>query len=58
MFSLDENMKACTKIFQDYDILGFISKCYDFLHLSSYECAWGILKKCCGIEVLWYLNFK
>lgn len=27
------------KIFQDYDILGFISDCYDILHLNSYDCA-------------------
>ena len=31
--------EACAKIFHDYDILEFISKCYDFLHLSSYKCA-------------------
>lgn len=29
----------CAKIFQNNDVFGFISKCYDFLHLSSYECA-------------------
>lgn len=29
----------CAKIFQDYDVFGFISDCYDFLHLNSYECA-------------------
>lgn len=29
----------CAAIFKQYDILGFISKCYDMLHLSSYECA-------------------
>ena len=31
--------QACTKLFQDYDILGFISECYELLHVSSYECA-------------------
>ena len=31
--------EACTKIFQDNDVFGFIARCYDFLHLSSYECA-------------------
>ena len=30
---------ACTKLFQEQDIFGFIARCYDFLHLSSYECA-------------------
>lgn len=29
----------CTEIFKRYDVLGFISKCYDSLHLSSYQCA-------------------
>ena len=31
--------EACAKIFQDNHVLDFISKCYDILHLSSYECA-------------------
>lgn len=31
--------KECTEIFKKYDIYGFISECYDILHLSSYECA-------------------
>jgi len=26
-------------IFKQYNILGFISNCYDSLHLSSYQCA-------------------
>ena len=25
----------CAKLFQKYDILGFISECYDILHLNS-----------------------
>lgn len=31
--------KDCAKLFRDYDILGFISKCYELLHVSSYSCA-------------------
>ena len=27
----------CTKLFKKYDILGFISECYELLHVSSYE---------------------
>ena len=29
----------CAAIFKQYDILGFIERCYDILHFSSYECA-------------------
>lgn len=29
----------CSRLFKEYDILGFISECYDILHVSSYECA-------------------
>lgn len=29
----------CARLFQKYDVLGFISECYDLLHLSSYQCA-------------------
>lgn len=29
----------CATIFKQHDVLGFIAKCYDVLHLSSYECA-------------------
>jgi hypothetical protein len=29
----------CAHIFKKYDVFGFISKCYDILHLSSYQCA-------------------
>lgn len=29
----------CAAIFEKNDVLGFISRCYDMLHLSSYECA-------------------
>lgn len=31
--------KDCAAVFKQHDILGFISRCYDILHLSSYECA-------------------
>ena len=31
--------KECAAVFKQHDILGFISRCYDILHLSSYECA-------------------
>lgn len=27
----------CTRLFQKYDLLGFISECYDLLHVSSYQ---------------------
>ena len=29
----------CAEIFKKYDLLGFISECYDLLHVSSYLCA-------------------
>lgn len=29
----------CAAIFRQYDIFGFIARCYNILHLSSYECA-------------------
>lgn len=29
----------CTRLFQKYNIFGFISDCYDTLHLASYDCA-------------------
>lgn len=31
--------EKCADIFEQYQILNFISDCYDILHLSSYECA-------------------
>ena len=27
----------CAQLFRKYDLLGFISECYDLLHVSSYE---------------------
>ena len=29
----------CAQLFKKYDLFGFISDCYDLLHVSSYECA-------------------
>lgn len=29
----------CTEVFKKHDILGFITRCYDSLHLNSYQCA-------------------
>ena len=29
----------CANIFKQYNILSFISSCYDVLHLNSYQCA-------------------
>jgi hypothetical protein len=31
--------KYCAKLFREYDILGFISECYEILQASSYDCA-------------------
>lgn len=31
--------KDIAKLFKKYDILGFISECYEILHVSSYNCA-------------------
>ena len=28
---------ACVRIFKEHDLLGFISECYDLLHVSGYE---------------------
>lgn len=30
--------QECIKIFREHDIFGFIEKCYEILHLSSYQC--------------------
>ncbi len=29
----------CADLFKKYDLFGFISDCYDLLHVSSYQCA-------------------
>ena len=31
--------KDCTTLFKQYDIFGYISECYELLHVSSYSCA-------------------
>ena len=31
--------KYCSELFEKYDLLGYISECYDLLHLNSYQCA-------------------
>ena len=31
--------KECAELLKKYDILGFISECYELLHVSSYACA-------------------
>lgn len=28
----------CSALFKKYDILGFISECYDILHVNGYAC--------------------
>ena len=35
------NMSAsdCAEVFRKYNLLSFLSSCYDILHMSSYECA-------------------
>lgn len=33
------NPEECAAIFKKYEVLDFISSCYDILHLSSYQCA-------------------
>ncbi|MBQ1413382.1 MAG: DUF3791 domain-containing protein [Clostridia bacterium] len=30
--------EECAELFRKYDILGFISECYELLHLNSYAC--------------------
>lgn len=41
MAQIKWNMSSrdCAKLFKKYDILGFISECYELLHVSSYNCA-------------------
>lgn len=31
--------RACSELFRQYDILGFIEECYELLRVSSYDCA-------------------
>lgn len=35
----DKTPQELSSLFQKYDIFGFISSCYDSLHLSSYQLA-------------------
>ena len=35
----------CARLFREYDLLGFISECYDLLHVSSYDCALDDIEK-------------
>ena len=39
--------KKCTELFRKYDLLGFISECYELLHVSSYQCALAEGKRSC-----------
>ena len=44
----------CAEIFKKYDLLGFISECYDLLHVSSYRHALEEVEeilKCNGVEL-------
>ena len=43
--------KECAELFKKYDILGFISKCYELLHVSSYNCALEDILKANGVNV-------
>ena len=29
----------CAELFRKYDLFGFVSECYDLLHVSGYQCA-------------------
>ena len=43
--------KECADLFKKYDILGFISECYEFLHENSYNCALEDVLKANGVNV-------
>ena len=43
--------KECAELFKKYDILGFISECYELLHVSSYNCALEDILKANGVNV-------
>lgn len=43
--------KECAELFKKYDILGFISECYELLHISSYNCALEDILKANGVNV-------
>ena len=44
-------LKECAELFKKYDILGFISECYELLHVSSYNCALEDILKANGVNV-------
>ena len=33
----EKSPEECTKIFQDNNVFDYLSKCYNILHLSSYD---------------------
>ena len=39
IFRMAQSPKECAELFKKYDILSFISECYELLHVSSYACA-------------------
>ncbi|MGN1405046.1 MAG: DUF3791 domain-containing protein [Erysipelotrichaceae bacterium] len=41
----NKSSKECADVFRQYNVLSFISDCYDFLHLNSYERALGDVEK-------------
>lgn len=43
--------KECAELFKKYDILGFISECYELFHVSSYNCALEDILKANGVNV-------
>lgn len=44
----------CAELFKKYDILGFISECYDILHLNGYACVLHDVETLLKIEVYPY----
>ena len=38
VFHMAQSPEDCAELFKKYDILGFISECYDILHLNGYAC--------------------
>ena len=43
--------RDCAKLFKKYDILGFISECYELLHVSSYNCALEDILRTNGVNI-------
>lgn len=51
--------KECAELFKKYDILGFISECYELLHVSSYNCVLEDVKdilKANGVKYRWLIS--